>query len=394
MDQVNGLQETDSRNILIVDDDPDTCDLLDILFRLEGYNTRIVYNGQEAVQSVEAGEPDAVVLDVMMPEMDGWETFRQMRLHSDVPVLFLTAMISGDYAARAFSMGANDYLRKPFQPSELLARIEALLTMSRPKPNSCPPGGGCFGCQGRPTVSVVIPALNEAENLPHVLPYLPMDMIDEVILVDGRSTDDTVLVATDLLPCIKVVMEQKPGKGAALRSGFAVARGDIVVTLDADGSTDPKEIPAFIGALRSGADFVKGTRFVQGAGTLDMPLYRKIGNKALVFAANLLFGARYTDITYGYNATWRCYAPSLALDIDGWACEIISNIRAISNGLRVVEVASIEQERINGEAKLKAFSAGWAILSAMIRERFKRHDKKAARKIKLSRVQKGVIEEH
>jgi hypothetical protein len=128
-------------------------------------------------------------------------------------------------------------------------------------------------------------------------------------------------------------------------------------------------MPVFIGALRSGADFVKGSRFVQGAGTLDMPLYRQIGNKALVLAANLFFKAHYTDITYGYNATWRRYANSLALDIDGWACEIISNIRAISNGLRVVD------------GKLHAFSAGWTILKAMIAERFKRTDNDVTHKI-------------
>src|SRR5262245_43111345 len=112
------------------------------------------------------------------------------------------------------------------------------------------------------TVSVIIPALNEAKNLPYVLPRIPSD-VHEVILVDGHSTDDTVQVARSLLPTIRIVTQDGRGKGAALRSGFAAATGKIIVMLDADGSTDPGEIPAFVGTLLAGADFAKGSRFLQ-----------------------------------------------------------------------------------------------------------------------------------
>lgn len=136
--------------------------------------------------------------------------------------------------------------------------------------------------------------------------------------------------------------------------------------------TNPAEIPAFVGALLAGADFVKGSRFIQGGGTADMTAIRRLGNWFFVFLANLLFGTRYTDITYGYNATWRHHASLLALEIDGWANEIVSNIRVARSGLRVVEVASFEYERIAGEAKLITLPAGWAILKAIIRERFRK----------------------
>src|SRR5262245_55337074 len=82
-------------------------------------------------------------------------------------------------------------------------------------------------------VSVVIPARKEAQNLPHVLPRIPA-WVDEVILVDGHSTDDTVAVARALLPTVRIVAQEGRGKGAALRSGFAAATGDIIVMLDAD----------------------------------------------------------------------------------------------------------------------------------------------------------------
>ncbi len=220
------------------------------------------------------------------------------------------------------------------------------------------------------TVSVVIPALNEAESLPYVLPRIPRD-VHEVILVDGTSTDGTIEVARRLMPTIRIVRQDAPGKGAALRAGFEAATGEIVVHLDADGSTDPGEIPSFVGCLVAGADYAKGSRFIQGARTDDMTPLRRLGNWAFVTLSNLLFGGRFTDITYGYNAVWRRHQSLLAPEIDGWAHEIVANIRALRRGLRVVEVASCEAPRVAGQAKLRTFSAGWTILVAIVGERFR-----------------------
>ena len=171
-----------------------------------------------------------------------------------------------------------------------------------------------------PTISVIVPAMNEAANLPHVLPRIPTDVL-EVILVDGDSTDDTVAVAVGVLPGVRIVKQHGRGKGAALRTGFAAARGDIIVMLDADGSTAPEEIPSFVRALTDGADFAKGSRFLAGAGTADMQLYRKLGNAAFVAMVRLLFGGRYTDLCYGYNAFWRQVEPQLGLDGNGFEIE-------------------------------------------------------------------------
>lgn len=223
----------------------------------------------------------------------------------------------------------------------------------------------------RVKVSVLIPALNEQECLPYVLPRIP-EWVDEVILIDGHSTDNTVQVAQNVRPDVRIVCQEGRGKGAALRSGAAAATGDILVMLDADGSTDPAEIPTFVGALLAGADYVKGSRSLQGAYTIDMPVSRKVVNYLLVKLVNILFGAHFTDITYGYNAVWREHAHALAPEIDGWAHEIIGSIRAVRNGLRVVEVASLERARIGGQAKLKAFPAGWSILAAILCEPFRK----------------------
>lgn len=218
-------------------------------------------------------------------------------------------------------------------------------------------------------VSVVIPALNEAKNLPYVLPRIP-PWVHEVLLVPGHSTDDTVKVARQLHPDIRVVDQQGRGKGAALRSGFAAATGDIIVMLDADGSMDPSEITAFVQALRSGADFAKGSRFLKGGGTVDMEFYRKLGNWGLLLAVRLLFGGRYTDLCYGYNAFWTRVLPQLHLDGDGFEIETMMNVRALRAGLSIVEVPSFEAQRVHGVSNLRTIPDGWRVLKTILKERF------------------------
>jgi glycosyltransferase involved in cell wall biosynthesis len=233
-----------------------------------------------------------------------------------------------------------------------------------------PVRSGIFSDQ-TPTVSVVIPAMNEAKNLPHVLPLIP-SWVHEVILVDGNSVDDTIAVAKSVLPGVRIVQQQGKGKGAALRSGFAAATGQIIVMLDADGSTNPAEIPLFIGALMSGADFVKGSRFMQGGGTSDMSLFRSFGNWCFTVASRLFFNARYTDLCYGYNAFYASVLNHLDLDGDGFEIETMMNIRALRAGYKVAEVPSFEALRIHGESNLRAIPDGWRVLKTLIRERFRR----------------------
>jgi glycosyltransferase involved in cell wall biosynthesis len=227
----------------------------------------------------------------------------------------------------------------------------------------------------QPRVSVIIPALNEARNLEHVFAALPAGL-HEVILVDGHSTDGTPQAARQLMPSIRVVNQTRKGKGNALACGFAAATGDIIVMIDADGSTDPADIPAFTAALTNGADFAKGSRFAPGAGSADITPLRRLGNKALGLLVNTMYRTRYTDLCYGYNAFWATAVPAFGLHAegtekawgDGFEIETLLSLRTAAAGLAITEVPSYEHERIHGESNLSTFRDGRRVLRTIITE--------------------------
>lgn len=240
----------------------------------------------------------------------------------------------------------------------------------------------------RPTVSVIVPALNEARNLPHVAEKMPAG-IDEIVFVDGGSDDDTVAVARELWPDGIHIRQTRRGKGNALACGFEAASGDIIVAIDADGSTDPAEIPRFIEALTSGADFAKGSRFIAGGGSHDITRIRRAGNWGLNALVNVLFAARYSDLCYGYNAFWRYCLDVIDLPAtegksaqwgDGFEIETMVNVRAVARGLTIAEVHSHEANRIHGESNLNAVSDGLRVLRTIFAE-FQSHSRTKSRRV-------------
>src|SRR5919109_3462362 len=220
-----------------------------------------------------------------------------------------------------------------------------------------------------PTVSVIIPARNEAANLPHVFGTLP-PWIDEIILVDGHSVDDTVAVTRAVCPTAKVITQPGRGKGDALQAGFAAATGEILVTIDADGSTDGTEIVRFVSALVAGADYAKGSRFSSSGGSDDITGLRRYGNWLLSLLVNWMFGTHFTDLCYGYNAFWARHLDAIEVSsCPGFEVETLMNIRAAKAGLNIYEVPSHESPRIFGSSNLHAIRDGWRILKIILRER-------------------------
>jgi len=169
---------------------------------------------------------------------------------------------------------------------------------------------------------------------------------------------------------VKVIFDDI-GKGSALRKGMKAAKGDIVITMDADYSHKSSEIGLLIEGIKSGFDICMGSRFIQGGGTEDMPWYRKIGNKFFVFMVNNFWKMNYSDLCYGYRSFRKSAIKKLKLEAGGFGIETEIAIKAAKNNLRVLEVPSYEKLRANGTGKLRTFSDGFQILKTILKEKFK-----------------------
>ena len=219
----------------------------------------------------------------------------------------------------------------------------------------------------KPSITVLLCALNEEKNLPHVLPTIP-EYVDEVLLVDGHSTDRTVEVAREIRSDIVVLCQPNKGKDDALKYGIRHAKGDIIITLDADGSTDPAEIQKFIRPLIEGYDYAKGSRFLNTR-PQRMCWYRRLGNWVLTTEANFIFGTKYTDLCSGYSAFWksaweRIYFP------EGFGYEPMITLRARKAGLKIIEVSCLDKGRVSGNSKLPNWQQGWGAFKAILKGRF------------------------
>jgi DNA-binding response OmpR family regulator len=120
--------------VLIVEDDHNTATLVETYLEREGFSTLIAADGEEALHLARQKDPGFVILDIMLPKLDGWEVCRRLRTFSNVPVLMLTAREEEIDRVTGLSLGADDYVVKPFSPRELVARVKAILRRSRPLP--------------------------------------------------------------------------------------------------------------------------------------------------------------------------------------------------------------------------------------------------------------------
>jgi len=116
-----------NKSILVVDDDPKIVEIVSLYLKREGYRVLAAYDGRQALEMAREKRPDLIVLDLMLPGLDGMDVCRLLRDESDVPILMLTARASDEDKLHGFDVGADDYLTKPFNPRELVARVRAIL---------------------------------------------------------------------------------------------------------------------------------------------------------------------------------------------------------------------------------------------------------------------------
>ena len=113
--------------ILVIDDNPEMCSLVGTILGRAGHQVEVAYDGRTGADKASQIKPDLILLDIMMPDMDGWDVYQQLQLIGDAPVIFLSAKGSEGDVVRGLQLGADDYVSKPFRRRELVARIEAVL---------------------------------------------------------------------------------------------------------------------------------------------------------------------------------------------------------------------------------------------------------------------------
>lgn len=134
------MGELEDKNVLIIDDDINLCRTLKYGLIEEGAIVKIATDGRVGIQKFEADPPDLVLLDIRMPEVDGWDTCQYLRMISDVPIIMLTSLKEDEEMIRGLNLGADDYITKPFNDNILHARIESVLRRAhRPVPVNIPP---------------------------------------------------------------------------------------------------------------------------------------------------------------------------------------------------------------------------------------------------------------
>jgi len=130
------MSEYNEKKVLIVDDEKNICEIIRLYVEKEGYKTVLAYDGEQAMDLYEKEKPDIILLDVMMPKKDGWQVCREIRAKADVPIIMLTAKGETIDKVLGLEFGADDYIVKPFEPKELVARIKAVLRRYHSSPRN------------------------------------------------------------------------------------------------------------------------------------------------------------------------------------------------------------------------------------------------------------------
>jgi glycosyltransferase involved in cell wall biosynthesis len=221
-----------------------------------------------------------------------------------------------------------------------------------------------------PAVSIVIPAYNEEQTIGKIIEgtLAIMDSLQvpyEIIVVDDGSTDNTRQVATQYKATV-LVNGRNRGKGYAIRKGFRHTRGEIIVTIDSDGSHSPKEIPELINPLFNGTDIVSGSRFL-GTGRYSTTRLNRLGNSLFNIVIMTLTRKHITDSQTGFRALKKQVIDKLNLNSTGYDIETEITVKGLRNGFTFQEKPISCQRREHDFSKIRILADGTRIFKAILK---------------------------
>lgn len=217
------------------------------------------------------------------------------------------------------------------------------------------------------TIALIIPALNEEQNLQILLKTINTSYFDEIILVDGKSTDQTISVAKTYIPSIKIIIQKGTGKGAAMIEGAHAAYSKFLIFMDADGSMNPDEVRLILDKYEEGFEFVKGTRNNYGGRSHDITAFRDFGNNLFTFLTNVLYRTNYSDQCYGYFGITKASFQRMKVSEKKFGIEAEVAIKSALLKIRTTEFPTIERKRIYGASNLHSFKDGMDILKVILK---------------------------
>ncbi len=228
-----------------------------------------------------------------------------------------------------------------------------------------------------PSITILVPTLNEIEGMKVIMPQIRREWYDQILVVDGGSTDGTLEYAR--AQGYDVIVQRRRGIRHAYIEAFPLIRGDIVVTFSPDGNSLPHLIPQLTGKVEAGYDMVIASRYYRGAQSEDDDVVTAFGNFLFTRLINLLHGSDYTDAMVMLRAYRTGLFSELGLDREeAYApekvfrtvigVEPLLSVRAAKRRLRVCEIPGDEPRRIGGQRKLQVVRWGGAYLLQVVRE--------------------------
>jgi glycosyltransferase involved in cell wall biosynthesis len=230
------------------------------------------------------------------------------------------------------------------------------------------------------TVTLVVPTLNEVVGMKAIMPRVRREWVDQIIILDGGSTDGTVEWARD--NDYEVHVQSEPGIRQAYMEVLPKVRGDVILTFSPDGNSIPELLPQHVAKIDEGYDMVIASRYKPPATSADDDRVTAFGNWLFTRTVNLLHGGSYTDAMVIYRAYRTKLIRELELDQDRWyrtpewlfrtrvSWEPLLSARAARRRLKVAEIAGDEPPRLGGERKLRVLQWGAAYYFQFLRDFF------------------------